>query len=127
MRDEVLARFITYMNRVILHARIDYLRKKKRINEKETMPEKMPEELYYNESIWEPAELSEVTAHPLVNAAFTRLTENEQMVLFHLICCHREVSEVAAIMKMASGSIYRIKRRALQKLREELCEGDKYV
>lgn len=127
MADELFARFIAYMNQVIYHARVDYLRKAKRTIENEIMLGKLPEVAFYDDPTLESSSLSQLTSHSTLNNALASLSENEQIVLFFLICRQMSVSIAAERLGMSPGSLYRIKRRALQKLKKQLIGGNEHV
>lgn len=122
--NELLALYIGYMDKVFANARVDYLRKLKRINDHEVLPGELPEGISESEVRQEGlVRLDQVASDQALQAALRWLSGNEATVLFQLICMERTVQDVADALGITPNSVYRIKGRALRKLRDILTGG----
>lgn len=124
MKDELFARFIAYMNLVIYRARIDYLRKTKRTSENEVMFGKMPDMPCFDDLERRCTSLNQLSSHPKASWTLSTLKGNDQKVMYLLFCQQYSVKEVAKAMDLSQSSIYRIRDRVLERLRNDMCGGD---
>ena len=124
MKNELLALYIGYMDKVLSNARVDYLRRLKRIHEHEILPGDVPDTtLIQDTHSFEVMSLEQLTTDISMQTALSSLSKNEAYVLLQLVCIERSVKAVADDLSIATTSVYRLKSRALRKLRNELIGG----
>jgi hypothetical protein len=107
MRDDLLALYIGYMDKVLSNARVDHLRKLKRIRDHEVLPGDLPDTTYIQDiQTCETLSLEQLASDVSLQTALNSLSGNETYVLFQVICMERSAMAVAG--------------RALRKLRNTL-------
>ncbi len=123
MKNEVLAMYIAYMDKVLSHARINYLRKLYRIQDHEVFPGDIPE-VVDNEGISLPAEtLFQLAEDESMRRAMKSLKKVEAIVLFRVVCLEESTQEVAKDLGITDRSVRRIKSNSILKLRKALNGG----
>ena len=103
IHDIVLAKFINYMKKALLHKKMNYIRDNKWINEKECSIEKIKDLMY-----------SENEEH--LDLLGKVLNTREKSVLELHILEKRTYNEIAKKLKIKPESVRKIKYRAIKKI-----------
>lgn len=123
MKDETFALFVGYMNQVLKNARIDYIRKLRRIGRFEVMTGDAYEDEVAQLISDEQSLLDQMASEAFLQSVLASLSEAEAFVLYHVVCLEESTVSVARRLGITEKSVSRIKRRALTKLRTRLEGG----
>jgi RNA polymerase sigma factor (sigma-70 family) len=121
--DALKGAFISYVQKVAAHARIDYLRKAKRIEDHEILVDdiqllsnRVQNAVDVQDELFENCDL--------LNAFEHLLSESERLTLHYLIVMEKSIREVARCMGISERWVRVLKNRAVKKLREALLNGE---
>lgn len=123
MKDETFALFVGYMNQVLKNARIDYIRKLRRIGRYEAMTGDAYEDEVAQLISGEQSLLDQMASEAFLQSVLASLSEAEAFVLYHVVCLEEPTVSVARCLGITEKSVSRIKCRALTKLRTRLEGG----
>lgn len=131
--DIVLGNFISYMNKALLHRRINYLKYQQYVKEKECSLSKEEWEILSFEDdmpcssfCFEVEKLYELFEDEHIAGAFKKLTELQQKVLYWNIVDKVSLPAISKVLKVSTNSVKRTKGRALNSLSKYL-EGYRNV
>jgi DNA-directed RNA polymerase specialized sigma subunit len=126
--DTTLYRFTNYIEKVVIHAKIDYLRHQQLIDDHEEMTDEMQEIIeqrcsYSLEDDLSVEAIKAVTLDQIATSeklydAIGMLSSAEKEVLYHIFVEERSPKETAALMRNSWGWTLTVKKRALKKLYE---------
>lgn len=124
--DIVFARYISYMRTALLHKRIDYLKHKKYLLDKEISMSNKEWEKLFNTDNFEYSFLNEEKCknEELVKA-LKQLTEKQRKVIIQYYYKNKKLKEIAKDMNKDESTVRKLKDRAIEKLRNYL-EVEKY-
>ncbi len=124
--DIVFARYISYMRTALLHKRIDYLKHKKYLLDKEISMSNKEWEKLFNTDNFEYSFLNEEKCknEELVKA-LKQLTEKQRKVIIQYYYKNKKLKEIAKEMNKDESTVRKLKDRAIEKLRNYL-EVEKY-
>ena len=122
--DALKGAFICYVQKVATHARVDYLRKAKRIEDHEILvddiqllADRVQAAVDAQDKLFENCDLLNAFAH--------LLSESERLTLHYLIVMEKSTREVARCMDISERWVRVMKNRAVKKLREALLNGER--
>jgi DNA-directed RNA polymerase specialized sigma24 family protein len=128
--DTTLYRFTNYIEKVVIHAKIDYVRHQQLIDDHEEMADEMQEiiEQRCSYSLEDDLSVEAIKAVTLDQIATSEklydaigvLSSAEKEVLYHIFVEERSTKETAELMRRCCSWTLRIKKRALKKLYEIL-------
>jgi len=124
MHDDLRNRFTAYMQKVVYHAKVDYIRRKNASGQKGAMPD-LPEQQdpsYEQDFRLEPDTEFDFEEQRLADS-FASLPLMQRKILTLLFVQGLTAMEVAEELGCSLDYVYSNKRRALQKLQEQLREG----
>lgn len=124
--DIVFARYISYMRTALLHKRIDYLKHKKYLLDKEISMSNKEWEKLFNTDNFEYSFLNEEKCknEELVKG-LKQLTEKQRKVIIQYYYKNKKLKEIAKEMNKDESTVRKLKDRAIEKLRNYL-EVEKY-
>ena len=124
--DIVFARYISYMRTALLHKRIDYLKHKKYLLDKEISMSNKEWEKLFNTDNFEYSFLNEEKCknEELVKG-LKQLTEKQRKVIIQYYYKNKKLKEIAKDMNKDESTVRKLKDRAIEKLRNYL-EVEKY-
>lgn len=119
--DIVFARYISYMRTALLHKRIDYLKHKKYLLDKEISMSNKEWEKLFNTDNFEYSFLNEEKCknEELVKA-LKQLTEKQRKVIIQYYYKNKKLKEIAKDMNKDESTVRKLKDRAIEKLRNYL-------
>lgn len=119
--DIVFARYISYMRTALLHKRIDYLKHKKYLLDKEISMSNKEWEKLFNTDNFEYSFLNEEKCknEELVKA-LKQLTEKQRKVIIQYYYKNKKLKEIAKEMNKDESTVRKLKDRAIEKLRNYL-------
>ena len=119
--DIVFARYISYMRTALLHKRIDYLKHKKYLLDKEISMSNEEWENLYNTDNFEYSFLNEEKCknEELVKG-LKQLTEKQRKVIIQYYYKNKKLKEIAKDMNKDESTVRKLKDRAIEKLRNYL-------
>ncbi len=109
--DVVLAKFLNYMQKALLHKKINYIKKKNKINQKECSIEDLKDYLKFEDTI----------KFDVLNF----LTYKERKILELHIVEKRSYNEISKEFYLKPESIRKIKYRAINKIKRWRKENEK--
>lgn len=127
-KDFVLAKFISYIDKALLHKRIDYLKHQKHLSEKEYYIEYEEWELLSDEdynvhsSFISEEKLEEIFEDKYISKAFSKLTALQQKIMYWNIVDGLPMSAISRILSVSLKSVEKAKSRALKNLKKYLEE-----
>lgn len=134
--NSTLYRFTNYIEKVVIHARIDYLRHQKLINKHEELTDEIQDtsgqRLFMTQDdevlieALKVTTLEEVATGEKLFNAIRVLSFIEKEVLFHIVVEERTPKETAILMKISLSWALRIKKRALNKLYRAMTEKGEF-
>lgn len=120
-------RFTGYIEKVIIHARIDYLRHHGRIYDHEELVDEVPESVEQADdgklddnllvATVTAATLEQIATGERLYRAIRSLSPTEKEVLYQLFILERNTKEAALAMGVTINWIHKLKKRTLSKLR----------
>ena len=121
--DDLRNRFTAYMQKVVYHAKVDYIRRKKAQNpNSEISAAERSDSFYEQDFLFAPQNEFDFEEQRLVNS-FALLPLIRKQILKLLFVQGLTAMEVAEELGCSLDYVYSNKRRALQKLRDQLQEG----
>ena len=119
--DIVFARYISYMRTALLHKRIDYLKHKKYLLDKEISMSNKEWEKLFNTDNFEYSFLNEEKCknEELVKG-LKQLTEKQRKVIIQYYYKNKKLKEIAKDMNKDESAVRKLKDRAIEKLRNYL-------
>lgn len=105
--DVVLAKFLNYMQKALLHKKINYIKKKNKINQKECSIEDLKDYLKFD--------------------VLNFLTYKERKILELHIVEKRSYNEISKEFYLKPESIRKIKYRAINKIKRWRKENEKWI
>ena len=119
--DIVFARYISYMRTALLHKRIDYLKHKKYLLDKEISMSNKEWEKLFNTDNFEYSFLNEEKCknEELVKG-LKQLTEKQIKVIIQYYYKNKKLKEIAKDMNKDESTVRKLKDRAIEKLRNYL-------
>ena len=119
--DIVFARYISYMRTALLHKRIDYLKHKKYLLDKEISMSNKEWEKLFNTDNFEYSFLNEEKCknEELVKG-LKQLTEKQRKVIIQYYYKNKKLKEIAKDMNKDERTVRKLKDRAIEKLRNYL-------
>lgn len=119
--DIVFARYINYMRTALLHKRIDYLKHKKYLLDKEISMSNKEWEKLFNTDNFEYSFLNEEKCknEELVKG-LKQLTEKQRKVIIQYYYKNKKLKEIAKDMNKDESTVRKLKDRAIEKLRNYL-------
>ena len=134
--NSTLYRFTNYIEKVVIHARIDYLRHQQFISKHEELTDEIQdtsgERLFVTQDdevlieALKVTTLEEVATGEKLFNAIRVLSFIEKEVLFHIFVEERTPKETAILMKISLSWALRIKKRALNKLYRAMTEKGEF-
>lgn len=124
--DRTFAEFTKKMEQVVFHARVDYLRRQTRIEEREQATDIIPEVEcpdFADNLSFEENELDEVTSDVRLIEAIRRLSKKEKAVIIENVINERPMEETAVMLGLSLSYSYKLRTTALNKLRKVLDKG----
>lgn len=119
--DIVFARYISYMRTALLHKRIDYLKHKKYLLDKEISMSNEEWENLYNTDNFDYSFLSEKNCkNEQLSKAMRKLTEKQRKVIIQYYYKNKKLKEIAKDMNKDESAVRKLKDRAIEKLRNYL-------
>lgn len=119
---ELLWKFTAYMEQVVKHARIDYLRRQKHQNHETALDPSYEELLYYEDQI--PSSKHEFDfLEDKLATAFSCLNLLRQQILTLIFVEGFSAMEAAEKLGCTVNYVYLQKHRALKSLRDQLMDG----
>ena len=123
--DIVFARFISYMKKALLNRRLNFLRHKKMLLEKEIAVSNEEWEILLNEDKFEYSSFCEgFCRNNELKVAIEKLTQKQKEVIVMYYYKNKKIKEIAEEMKMNENAIKQLKLRAINKLKDYLEERD---
>lgn len=118
--DIVFARYINYMRKALLNRRINYLRHKKYLLEKE---------ISVSNEEWEVLSNKDKTDHSFfykkdLKIALDKLNENQREVIILYYYENKKIRAIAEKMNMSENAVKQLKLRAINKLKKYLEEDN---
>jgi len=118
----LLGRFTVWMEWVVSHAAVDYIRRQGHRNREEPYEQARPDDLSYEDPL--PAGKDEFDfAEDKLSDAFSRLTLLRRRILTLIFVEELPAREVADRLGCSVDYVYKQKHRALKALRDQLIEG----
>ena len=119
--DIVFARYISYIRTALLHKRIDYLKHKKYLLDKEISMSNEEWENLYNTDNFDYSFLNEEKCknEELVKG-LKQLTEKQRKVIIQYYYKNKKLKEIAKDMNKDESAVRKLKDRAIEKLRNYL-------
>lgn len=119
--DIVFARYISYMRTALLHKRIDYLKHKKYLLDKEISMSNKEWEKLFNTDNFEYSFLNEEKCknEELVKG-LKQLTEKQRKVIIQYYYKNKKLKEIAKDTNKDESTVRKLKDRAIEKLRNYL-------
>lgn len=125
--DPALGKFIRYMEETALNVRYNYLNRLGWLHSKENLAADIPELIDMPSLEPAPTALENITGNDTLHTAIVNLSDIEKKVLLLSIIEERPMAEVEGLLHISFGHAYRLRRRALAKLRVALeKKGDQY-
>ena len=123
--DIVFARFINYMKKALLNRRINFLRHKKQLLEKEIAVSKEEWEILLNDDNFTYSSFCEEFCrdNELKNA-IEKLTGKQKEVIILYYYQNKKIKEIAEEMNMNENAIKQLKLRAISKLKDYMEDRD---
>lgn len=119
--DIVFARYISYMRTALLHKRIDYLKHKKYLLDKEISMSNNEWEILSNTDNFAYPFLSEENCKSdELEKAIEKLTEKQRKVIIQYYYKNRKLKEIAKGMGVSENTAIQLKFEAIKKLRKYL-------
>lgn len=119
--DIVFARYISYMRTALLHKRIDYLKHKKYLLDKEISMSNNEWKILSNTDNFDYSLLSaENCKSEELTKAIKKLTEKQRKVIIQYYYKNKKLKEIAKDMNKDESTIRKLKDRAIEKLRNYL-------
>ena len=119
--DIVFARYISYMRTALLHKRIDYLKHKKYLLDKEISMSNKEWEKLFNTDNFEYSFLNEEKCkNEQLSKAMRKLTEKQRKVIIQYYYKNKKLKEIAKDMNKDESTVRKLKDRAIEKLRNYL-------
>ena len=114
--DIVFARYISYMRTALLHKRIDYLKHKKYLLDKEISMSNKEWEKLFNTDNFEYSFLNEEKCknEELVKG-LKQLTEKQRKVIIQYYYKNKKLKEIAKDMNKDESTVRKLKDRAIEK------------
>ena len=118
--DIVFARYINYMRKALLNRRLNYLRHKKYLLEKE---------ISVSNEEWEVLSNKDKTDHSFfykkdLKIALDKLNENQREVIILYYYENKKIRAIAEKMNMSENAVKQLKLRAINKLKKYLEEDN---
>lgn len=119
--DIVFARYISYMRTALLHKRIDYLKHKKYLLDKEiSMSNEEWESLSNTDNITHSFLSEENCNNEELSKAMRKLTEKQRKVIIQYYYKNKKLKEIAREMNKDESTVRKLKDRAIENLRDYL-------
>lgn len=119
--DIVFAKFINYMRTALLHKKIDYLKHKKYLLDKEISMSNEEWEILSNTDNFAYSFLSEENCNNAeLSKAIRKLTEKQRKVIIQYYYKNKKLKEIAKEMNKDESTVRKLKDRAIEKLRNYL-------
>ena len=116
--DIVFARFINYINITLRHKRLNYIRNKKRREEREKkLAKKELELLFVNNSSSSFSISSNINSEKLSNAIL-KLSNKQQTLIKMIFFEGKSSKEISKILNMNNNAIRQLKYRAMKNLKK---------
>lgn len=119
--DIVFARYINYMRTALLHRRIDYLKHKKYLLDKE---------ISMSNEEWEFLSNTDNFTHSFLNGencqneelerAIEKLTQKQKKVIIQYYYQNKNLKEIANGMNITESAVSKLKNKAIEKLKDYL-------
>lgn len=117
--DIVFARYISYMRTALLHKRIDYLKHKKYLLDKEISMSNEEWEILSNTDNFAHSFLSEENCkNEKLKIAIEKLTEKQKKVIIQYYYENKKLKEIAKEMNTSESAVGRLKNKAIGNLRD---------
>ena len=118
--DIVFARYVNYMRKALLNRRLNYLRHKKYLLEKE---------ISMSNEEWEVLSNKDKTDHSFfykkdLKIALDKLNENQREVIILYYYENKKIRVIAEKMNMSENAVKQLKLRAINKLKKYLEEDN---
>ena len=118
--DIVFARYVNYMRKALLNRRLNYLRHKKYLLEKE---------ISVSNEEWEVLSNKDETDHSFfykkdLKIALDKLNENQREVIILYYYENKKIRAIAEKMNMSENAVKQLKLRAINKLKKYLEEDN---
>lgn len=118
--DIVFARYVNYMRKALLNRRLNYLRHKKYLLEKE---------ISVSNEEWEVLSNKDKTDHSFfykkdLKIALDKLNENQREVIILYYYENKKIRAIAEKMNMSENAVKQLKLRAINKLKKYLEEDN---
>ena len=118
--DIVFARYVNYMRKALLNRRLNYLRHKKYLLEKE---------ISVSNEEWEVLSNKDKTDHSFfykkdLKIALDKLNENQREVIILYYYENKKIRVIAEKMNMSENAVKQLKLRAINKLKKYLEEDN---
>lgn len=122
--DIVFARYINYMRTALLHRRIDYLKHKKYLLDKEISMSNEEWEFLSNTDNFTHSFLSgENCQNEELKRAIEKLTQKQKKVIIQYYYQNKNLKEIANGMNITESAVSKLKNKAIEKLKNYL-EGE---
>lgn len=122
--DIVFARYINYMRTALLHRRIDYLKHKKYLLDKEISMSNEEWEFLSNTDNFTHSFLSgENCQNEELERAIEKLTQKQKKVIIQYYYQNKNLKEIANGMNITESAVSKLKNKAIEKLKNYL-EGE---
>lgn len=119
--DIVFARYISYMRTALLHKRIDYLKHKKYLLDKEiSMSNKEWESLADTDDFSHSFLSEEDCRNEELTKAIKKLTEKQKKVIIQYYYKNKKLKEIAKEMNISESAVDKLKSKAIEKLKDYL-------
>lgn len=119
--DIVFARYISYMRTALLHKRIDYLKHKKYLLDKEIfMSNEEWEVLSNTKNSIQSFSWEDNCKNAELTKAIERLTEKQRKVIIQYYYKNKKLKEIAKEMNISESAVVQLKNKAIEKLRDYL-------
>lgn len=116
--DIVFARYISYMRTALLHKRIDYLKHKKYLLDKEISMSNEEWEILSNTDNFAYSFLSEENCNnEKLSKAIRKLTEKQRKVIIQYYYKNKKLKEIAKEMNTSESAVDKLKSKAIEKLK----------
>ena len=117
--DIVFGRFINYMQKALLHRRINYIKKQDKLKERENIvKEILYADLYVDNDVQIDLKSFDNWENTNFKKSFKKLTDKQQKVLYFSYVEKMTNKNIAIKMEVSEKAIEQLKSRAIKKIKE---------